>query len=207
LPKAIGIRKHDLAIKLQTIGSHPKPKVSLEQYSISADLAAEILFRACYEYDDIEGKSVVDLGAGTGRLVLGASMLGAKCAIGVELDQETLKTAEANSRQLGLSADWIVADIEALRGPVDTVVMNPPFGTRRAHNDVRFLQTAIRISKVTYSIHKTSTREYLERWLRKHGSRPNVILTSDLAIPHQFPFHRKLRGHVEVDIFRTVQLE
>ena len=69
--RAITIRKHDLAIRLQTVESHPRPNVALEQYAVPADLAAEILFRACYEFGDIEGKLVIDLGTGTGRLSLG----------------------------------------------------------------------------------------------------------------------------------------
>jgi putative methylase len=165
--KAITIRRHELAIKLQTVHPHPRPKVALEQYAVPADLAAEILFRACYEFGDIERKSVIDLGTGTGRLALGASMLGAEYVVGVELDLLALKTAATNCRRLRLEADWVLAEIDTLRGPVDTVVMNPPFGTRRPHADIRFLQTALRIGKVVYSIHKAATRAHLDRWFPK----------------------------------------
>jgi predicted RNA methylase len=37
--------------------------------------------------------------------------------------------------------------------------MNPPFGTRNTGIDTVFLLNAMRISKVVYSLHKTSTRE------------------------------------------------
>ena len=203
--RTIRIRKHDLAINLQTVGSHPIPKVALEQYSVPADLAAEVLFRACYEFGDIEGKTVVDLGAGTGRLALGASMLGAEYTVGAELDRLALEVGARNCRRLGLKVDWVLAEIETLRGPVDTVVMNPPFGTRSLHADTRFLQTALRIGKVVYSIHKTSTRKHLERWFGEHNSRANVILSTDMEISHQFSFHKKRKHYVEVDVFRTVR--
>ena len=201
----IRIRKHDLTINLQSVESHPIPKVALEQYSVPADLAAEILFRACYEFGDIEGKTVIDLGAGTGRLALGASMLGAEYAIGAELDRLALEVGARNCKRLGLRVDWVLTEIETLRGTVDTVVMNPPFGTRSPHADTQFLQTALRIGKVVYSIHKTSTRKHLERWFVEHNSKANVILSTDMEIPHQFSFHKKRKRYVEVDVFRTVR--
>ena len=203
--RTIRIRKHDLAINLQTVGSHPIPKVVLEQYSVPADLAAEVLFRACYEFGDIEGKTVIDLGAGTGRLALGASMLGAEYTVGAELDRLALEVGAKNCKRLGLKVDWVLAEIETLRGPVDTVVMNPPFGTRSPHADTRFLQTALRIGKVVYSIHKTSTRKHLERWFGEHNRKANVILSTDMEIPHQFSFHKKRTRYVEVDVFRIVR--
>ena len=203
--KTIRIRKHDLAINLQTVGSHPIPKVVLEQYSVPADLAAEVLFRACYEFGDIEGKTVIDLGAGTGRLALGASMLGAEYTVGTELDRLALEVGAKNCKRLGLKVDWVLAEIETLRGQVDTVVMNPPFGTRSRHADTRFLQTALRIGKVVYSMHKTSTREHLQRWFGEHNRKANVILSTDMEIPHQFSFHKKRTRYVEVDVFRIVR--
>ncbi len=203
--RTITIRKHDLAIYLQNVGSHPIPKVALEQYSVPADLAAEILFRACYEFGDIEGKSVIDLGAGTGRLALGASMLGAEYVVGADLDRLALEVGARNCKRLGLKVDWVLAEIETIHGPGDTVVMNPPFGTKSPHADIRFLQTALRIGKVIYSIHKTSTRKHLERWFSEHNSMANVILRTNMEIPHQYSFHKKHRRYVEVDVFRIVR--
>ena len=48
------IRKRDLEIILQGIPAHLNPKVKLEQYTIPANLAADILFHACYTYGDIQ---------------------------------------------------------------------------------------------------------------------------------------------------------
>jgi putative methylase len=199
------MRKHDLAIKLQNVSSHPTPKLWLEQYTVPADLAAEILFRACYEFGDIEKKTVADLGTGTGRLALGAAMLGARYTVGVDLDPDALNTALRTSRQLGLEVDWLLADINTLRGAVDTVIMNPPFGTKRPHADIEFLQVALRCARVTYSIHKSSTRRYLTTWLREHATRADRINTTKMEIPHQFPFHTKRKRHVDIDILRIEQ--
>ena len=199
------VRKHDLAIKLQAVNSHHAPEIILEQYTIPADLAAEILFRACYEFADIEGKTVVDLGTGTGRLALGASMLGGGYVVGVDLDLRALEVAAATCKRLGLEIEWILAEVETLRGTVDTVVMNPPFGTKRPHADIDFLQTALRIGRVVYSIHKSSTRKHLERWFREHAQSSKRIMTTRMEIPHQFSFHRKKRAYVDVDVFRVAR--
>jgi len=96
--RPIQIRKHDLAIVLQKISPHPSPKVTLEQYTTPADLAAEILFSACYLHDDIQRKRVLDLGTGTGRLAIGASILGAAYVVGIDLDADSIKLASADAK-------------------------------------------------------------------------------------------------------------
>lgn len=196
------IRKRDLAIKLQQVMPHPEPQVALEQYTIPADLAADILFEACYVYGDIENKSVADLGTGTGRLALGASMLGAGYVVGIDLDPTSLSVASRNAKQLGIHPDWVCGVLEDLRGKVDTVLMNPPFGTKQPHADIHFLQIALALGTTVYSIHKSSTREYLTRWLQGRANKTERILSTRMEIPHQFSFHTKRSRKVEVDVFR-----
>jgi hypothetical protein len=41
----------------------------------------------------------------------------------------------------------------------DTILMNPPFGTRNTGIDSQFLIKAMSNAKVVYSLHKTSTRD------------------------------------------------
>ena len=41
----------------------------------------------------------------------------------------------------------------------DTVVMNPPFGTRNPGIDTAFVLKGLQSANVVYSLHKTSTRE------------------------------------------------
>jgi putative methylase len=200
--KAVLIRKRDLARTLQTISPHPEPRVSLEQYTIPADLAAEILFLASYSLGDIEGRCVLDLGTGTGRLAIGASILGAEYVVGVDLDQLALRIASSNSKRLGLGTNWVLGDVKSLRGHVDTVLMNPPFGTKRLHADVEFLQIALKLGKVVYSIHKASTHQFLERWLRHRRAEAELVISTKMEIPHQFHFHTSRKRHVEVEVLR-----
>jgi len=125
--------------------------------------------------------------------------------VGAELDRRALEVAAKTCRRLGLEIEWVLTEVETLRGTVDTVVMNPPFGTRRPHADIEFLQTALRIGRVVYSIHKSSTRRHLERWFREHAASAKRIITTKMEIPHQFSFHRKKRAYVDVDVFRIVR--
>ena len=196
------IRKRDLEIILQSIPAHQNPKIKLEQYTIPADLAADILFRACHTYGDIHGKSVIDLGTGTGRLALGAMMLGAQSVVGIDIDLDSLQTARFNSKRLELEADWLLSDIASLHGLFDTVLMNPPFGTKRVHSDIKFLRAALNIGSVIYSIHKSTTISFLSRWLQDQNAKSETIIETRMPIRHQFTFHTKKQYFVKVHVIR-----
>ena len=196
------IRKRDLEIILQSIPAHLNPKIKLEQYTIPANLAADILFHACYTYGDIHGRSVIDLGTGTGRLALGAMILGAQSVVGIDIDLESLQTARLNSRKLELEVDWLLSDTASLHGLFDTVLMNPPFGTKRPHSDVKFLRAALNMGNVIYSIHKSSTISFLSRWLKDQNANFETIIETRMPIGHQFTFHTKKRYFVKVHVIR-----
>jgi putative methylase len=145
---------------------------------------------------------VLDLGTGTGRLALGASLLGADYVVGVDVDALSLRQACIAERSLHANVDFVLGDIATIRGSVDTVLMNPPFGTKKAHADIQFLQSALRLANVVYSIHKSSTRAFLNRWLERGGFNCDRIIVTEMEIPHQFNFHQKRRVSVEVDVIR-----
>ena len=77
--------------------------------------------------------------------------------------------------------DIINADISNIgdewKDKFDTVIMNPPFGTK--HNkglDMVFLQTAIMMARrAVYSLHKTSTREHILKKSEDWGVRPQGL--------------------------------
>ena len=72
------IRKLDLELFLSKIAPQPTPQAHLEQYTVSNQLPSNMLYIAAYANDDVVGKTVLDLGCGTGRFAIGASYLGAK---------------------------------------------------------------------------------------------------------------------------------
>jgi len=75
------------------------------------------------------GYSVLDLGSGSGILSIAAARLGARRAIGVEVDEEALPVAVRNSALNGVSdrAGFIAGeatDLAPLLGPADLVLSN-----------------------------------------------------------------------------------
>ena len=121
------VRKLDLERVLAQAKPHPSPNPYLEQYVTPTDVAATMLSIATYVNGDIEGKRVLDLGCGTGRLTLGAAFLGAEEVVGVDLDKASVRMASEASADTGLKdkTEWIAADIEAICGRFDTVLQNP----------------------------------------------------------------------------------
>src|SRR4030042_3163797 len=140
-PKRI-IRKLDLELFLSQIEVHPSPQAGLEQYTVSEAIAATLLYIAAYINDDVIGRTVLDLGCGTGRLALAASFLGAQLVVGVDIDKVAIKTAAENSKKAELKANvqWIVGDINAVSGTFDTVLQNPPFGVEKRAADRHFVE-------------------------------------------------------------------
>lgn len=88
---------------------------------------------------------------------------------------------------------------------VDTVLTNPPFGTKfNAGMDCQFLRTATRLARrAVYSFHKTSTREYLLRKVAEWGMEATVVAEMKFDIPNTYKFHQKKSVDVEVDLLRV----
>jgi len=182
---------------------HPSPRIRLEQYTTPAGIAADILFLAAFVYQDIVDKTVVDLGTGTGRLAVGAASLGARQITGIDIDPVAIEVARENAETAKADIDWIIGDLEAIHGEFDTVIMNPPFGTKQRHLDKVFLGKAIQIGRVVYSLHKSTTREHISRFLKRHGCKVGAIHEYTLEIPMMFEHHRKRKHPVKVDCYRV----
>ncbi|MEM3439536.1 MAG: METTL5 family protein [Candidatus Bathyarchaeia archaeon] len=193
---------------MEEIKPHPNPKEALEQYTIPARTAAEILFLAQAVHGDLEGKRVADLGCGTGRLSIGAALLGAELVVGVDIDPEAIAVATRNSESVGVRGiQWVISDISALRGTFDTVIQNPPFGVRRRGADRAFLEKALELGRVIYSLHKSDpdSREFIKRLVEKQGGAITHLYQMDIYIPPTFDFHIKRKHRVAVDLYRVVR--
>jgi rRNA N6-adenosine-methyltransferase METTL5 len=88
---------------------------------------------------------------------------------------------------------------------VDTVITNPPFGTKHnAGMDLQFLRTAIRLARrAVYSFHKTSTRPFLIKTCQSWGLQVQVVAAMKFDIPQVFEFHKRKSVDVEVDLIRV----
>jgi putative methylase len=216
------IRKLDLELVLSKVAAQPTPQVQLEQYTISPSVAANMLYIAAYTNNDIVGKTVLDLGSGTGRLSLGAAFLGAESVVGVDVDRLAIKTAVQNSINVGLAGcvEWINGDINALVGTFDTVLQNPPFGVQTREADRAFLVKALKVGNRIYSLHnhpETDSRLigklrasgllqvepslFLERFVEKNGGVVRAVYAMLMTIPKMFEFHTKDRHDFVVDCY------
>lgn len=197
------LSKKKLEMTLQKCESFKDPKAYLEQYTIPSDLAAEVLFLA-YLKGDIADKVVFDLGCGTGRLAIGSSLLDAKEVCGFDSDEDALIVARRNSSNIGVDVKWREMDIANVKGECDTVVQNPPFGVRRNKADRAFLEKALEVGKVIYSMHKMETQEFIKRYVQDLNGEILEIMTVDFSLPYSYGFHRKREIKTKVDIYRIL---
>ncbi|MCK4884691.1 50S ribosomal protein L11 methyltransferase [Candidatus Bathyarchaeota archaeon] len=200
------VRKRDLERALSEIEAHPLPNAYLEQYTTPSNVAAETLYLAAYVYDDIIGKTVVELGCGTGRLAIGAALLGASEVFGVDVDGVAVRVAQKNAEMLGVKekTHWIVADIDVVKGTFDTLLQNPPFGVQRRRADRRFITKSLALSSTIYSFHKggESNRAFIKRFIEEHGGKVTTIFPLNMEIPRMFKFHTKKKRSIQVDLYR-----
>jgi putative methylase len=218
------IRKLDLERLVSKIKPQANPKVELEQYTITESSAATLLYLAAYNYDDIVGKRVLDLGCGTGRLALGAAFLGAGSVVGVDIDESAIEAASTNAEKAGLShkVQWVTAGIDAITGTFDTVLQNPPFGVQKRHADRRFLEKALGLGSSIYSLHnhpafdkqlmsklkansgqllQVEPSPFIQRVVEERGGCVEAVYALPLTISHMFDFHTKNKREIATDLY------
>ncbi len=201
------MKKKELEIKLQELSSHPDPKPELEQYMTPGDVAASLL-RLAYNHSSINGEEVYDLGCGTGRLAIGAALLGGKNVVGIDIDEEALEIAEKNAQEVGVDIKWKCADVTELEMPeVSTVIQNPPFGVQKRGADMDFLEKAIDLGRDIYSIHKAvpKNRDFISEQVKQKGGKVTHRIEKEFHIPAQFSFHTRDVYRFKVDLYRIVR--
>jgi predicted RNA methylase len=194
VPRAAGMRLRDLEALLQSVPAFESPKAKLEQYPTGAHLASRMLFTMHSTYDDLQDALVADLGVGCGVLSIGCVAMGAGACVGFDIDQDALQAAQRNAAEFELdpSLELVQCNVAAAdndgddergegededeaqrcvfpwRGAVDTVVMNPPFGTKNnAGIDMAFLRRAVLVR-----CKKGGEGCALAQLLRSQGVRP-----------------------------------
>lgn len=195
---------------LGTLQQFSNPKIELEQYPTGPHIASRMLYTAENSFGDVTDKVVADFGCGCGTLGLAASLLGAEHVVGLDIDAQSIEIATTNAEDLELEVDFVQCDLRNLgwRGPiVDTVVMNPPFGTRKKGADMDFLSVALKIaSQAVYSLHKTTTRDHVKRTaLRDYNAKSAEVLCElRFDVPQLYKFHKKKEVDIAVDLWRFV---
>ncbi|MBS7656502.1 MAG: METTL5 family protein [Candidatus Bathyarchaeia archaeon] len=202
------IKKKHLSILLSKLSPSPSPKLKWEGYTLDPESASEMIHVASWINNDIKGKTVIDLGCGSGILAIGAALAGAKDVYGVDIDKEAVKAAKKNAEKTGVRTELIAGDIDCVRGCFDTTLMNPPFGTRKRGADILFLRKALEISDVVYSLHKkgSSTSEFLRQKIPEIGGKIDQVREMEIAIRRTYSFHRKRNYKVKVNLYRIIKM-
>jgi putative methylase len=194
-----------LEMTLQRVAGYSSPRPSLEQYQTPAPLAARLLYHALMK-GDIEGKVVCDLGSGTGILAIGAALLGAASVKGVDVDKKAVDVAHKNAELLDADVIFILADVKdqtlpEVLGLCDTVIMNPPFGAQKVHADRPFIDLAISVAPVIYSIFNAGSTPFIKTYTADRAEIDERV-GGVFAMKRTFSFHTQDIQEIGVEILR-----
>lgn len=197
--------KSRLAVVLSKLKGFEKPKVKQEQYMTDSEIAADILWNAFMD-GYINGKIIADLGSGTGILGIGALLLGAKKVFFVEHDEEVMAIAKENYKSLvdkmKGKAVFVLSDVKDFSTKVDVVIENPPFGTRGKHADRDFLVEAMRLAPVIYSIHKKTSKMFIEAFSADKGFYVSKYKDYEMPLKATMAFHKKRIQRIKVGMWK-----
>lgn len=181
----IKVKLRHLAISLSKLPTHPCNSVDLEQYQTEGDLAAMWLSRID-AHDGLNGKTVLDLGAGNGILGHGAQLLGAEVTF-VECDKE----AAALCEKLGKTIIGRVGEVELPE--VDIVISNPPWGVQTHGADRVFIDAAIQCAPIVHMMHSAAAT---------HLPEGEVILEGEFRMPATYQHHSSRMGATAIKCWR-----
>jgi putative methylase len=192
--------KNELRKILSQVSDFEDPRIKLEQYITPPGLAADLIYTA-YMQGDIEGKKVVDLGAGTGILAIGAAKAGGE-VIAVEKDADALEAAQENAEEAGVDIEFVEEDVEDFSEKADTVVMNPPFSV---HSDtgLSFWEKALKVSDAVYGISPRGARDSIKSLVRSSNHKLEGVQEYDIVLPASYGFHTEEGRETPVDLIIT----
>ena len=204
------MKLRELESHLEEVDAFEQPKILLEQYPTRAHIAACMLHTMQSSYGDLEDKLIADLGCGCGVLSIGAVMLGAGLTVGFDIDDDALGICKENMEAFEIEnyeliqTDLTKIDVDRFGKQFDTVVMNPPFGTK--HNkgiDMEFVKTGLSLAKTAvYSLHKTSTRDHILKKAKEWGVQMKVVAQLRYDLPASYKHHKKASVDIDVDFIR-----
>ena len=198
-----------MAIELSKLKPHPHNSVELEQYATEGDLAAFWLL-AIDQLDNLEDKTVVDLGSGNGILGLGTVFLGAKRVLLVESDEDACLISKQNSekinQQFSAQIETIHASIgsQELEAPkqTDIVVMNPPWGFQTEKADRPLLEFAFSLDATAiYVLHSTKAK-HVTAMAKDFGYEGEIVFETDFRLPPMYSHHSKKKSTTDARCWR-----
>ncbi|KFM79475.1 Methyltransferase-like protein 5, partial [Stegodyphus mimosarum] len=204
----------ELEAVLQSLDTFENPRVELEQYATSAHIAARMLNLITLDRG-IEGKFIGDLGCGCGTLSIAAALMDAGFCVGFDIDENALNKCKANKEKAECeNIDFIQCNVLDLQGTrwhkkFDTVIMNPPFGTRGNEGiDINFLKTAFSLAKRSvYSLHKSSTVRYIDKVAKSSNVKMESLFQLKFDLPQTYRWHKKDSKNIDVHFLKFTFLK
>ena len=198
-----------MAIELSKLKPHPYNSVELEQYATEGDLAAFWLL-AIDQLDNLENKTVIDLGSGNGILGLGTVFLGAKRVLLVEADEEACLISKQNSekvnQQFSAQIETIHASIgsQELDAPkqTDIVVMNPPWGFQTEKADRPLLELAFSLDATAIYVLHSSKAKHVTAMAKDFGYEGEIVFETDFRLPPMYSHHSKKKSTTDARCWR-----
>jgi len=199
------MKKKQLEMYLQQVPTFEKPDPQLEQYITPAEIAADIIYIA-FQFGDIENKTIVDLGCGTGIFSVGAYAAGAKEIIGIDIDENAIKISKEFANKNNLDIEYIAKNVEDVDTLCDTVIMNPPFGAQKSNvrADRAFIEKGFQISDVIYYLHLSKTAPFIEKMIS--SLKGEIAFKKDYVfrMKYAFDFHKKKMQNFDVTLLRIL---
>ncbi|CAK1581664.1 unnamed protein product [Parnassius mnemosyne] len=195
---------------LQDLSGFTKPKIQYEQYETPAHIAAVALYTMQTQFEALENRLVLDAGCGPGVLGIGAAFLGAGFVTAVDIDEDAVEIINENVEEAEISnidvikSDFLNCNTFRWENYFDTVLMNPPFGTKNNTGiDMKFLQMGLNLScDSVYSLHKSSTRLHIQKKIKEWGVKGSVIAELRYNLAATYKFHKQQSKDIAVDLWR-----
>lgn len=202
--------KSKLAIILSKLKVFEDPSIRSEQYSMDSEIGAQILWDA-YLKGYIDGKVSADLGCGTGILGIGTLLLGAKKVIFLDNSTEVMEIVKKNINFIeseGLTIDPIgktefqCKNVKEFKTKVDTIIQNPPFGTKVRHADKSFLEIALKYAQVVYTFHKSTSEKFIQAIAKDNGFKVSEKWNFSFPLKATHEFHRRKIHRINVSCWK-----
>ena len=141
--------------------------------------------------------------------------MGAKHVTFIEKDTTALNIAEQNWKNLkseysleipalfkNIDVVDLVNENSEIKENVDTIVQNPPFGTKTEHADRTFLTQACKLSQVIYTCHKTSTDAFVRAFAKYNNYTITHAWKTQFTLKQTMKFHTKNIQRIDVTWYR-----
>ena len=205
----MAMRPKHLAIELSKLQPHPCTSVELEQYATEGDLAAYWIL-GIDQVDEMEGKRVLDLGAGNGILGLGCLLVGAQHVTLVEADPLVVEIAKSNAERLSPRCEGTVQVIQehiSLQSEQpeivpDIVLMNPPWGVQTAKADRPLLEYAFSLGAPVVHVLHSAKSKHVQALGRDYGYESEAMLETEFRLPPTYLHHSKKKATTTVRCWR-----